>query len=262
MSRVSATAPLFFLFISALAQVIGFSAGLAIGASLYGWSEPLTFSTQIASHLVISLAIARWQDLPLPWQLLNALLPLALQLELPWQLFAIASALAVLIYLPTFWTRVPYYPTNKVVYQSIAEILPQHGSFVMIDLGCGFGSLLQYLTQARQNGKFVGVEIGPLPYLISKLRFLFNPRVAILFKDFWRLSLEPYQYVYAFLAPHPMELLWEKFRQEANNGALFITNSFTVKQQADWVKELDCPRQPRLFIFEQKTKGSKKAKAI
>ncbi len=255
--RVKAFAPIFFLAISVVAQIIGFSAALFLGKHVAIYLPNSIFFVQLFIHLVIVFSILRWQKLPISWQLINIALPVFLQFQLPWQLFAALTFVALLVYLPTFWTRVPYYPTNRRAYDGIAEILPDHQSFTMIDLGCGFGALLAYLAKVRPNGNFVGVEIGPLPFIIARLRFLFKPNIKIQFRNFWGISLQHYDYVYAFLAPHPMEMLWQKFCGEAHNEATFITNSFAINQKPDQVVQIDCPRQPQLLIFHKPKRSSK-----
>lgn len=250
--RISAFAPLLFLAISAIAQVIGFAAALFFGRYLAVFDLLYSVQLQLLLHLMVVVLILRWQSLPLSWQLMNVLVPILAQTHLPWQIFALLTLIALLVYLPAFWTRVPYYPTNRVAYEAIANLLPADAPFTMIDLGCGFGSLLRYLSKKRPNGKIVGVEISPLPFIVAKIRFLFNCNVDIKMKNFWRLSLQPYEYVYAFLAPHPMEELWKKFSHEGHKNGIFITNSFAINREPDYAIALDCPRQPKLMVFRKR----------
>ena len=246
-----AFAPLYFLIVSAAAQVVGFSAAFFLGANFSGFLAEWLLIFQLAVHVIVVFSVMRWLKLPLAWQVMNIFLPFVVQLQISWELFAVCAIMLLLIYLPTFWTRVPYYPTSRPVYDALAELLPKDDDFCFLDLGCGFGALLEHLAQVKPHGRFVGVEIGPLPYLVSKLRFAFNPRVTIRFQNFWRLSLESYDFVYAFLAPHPMEMLWKKFQAEAKKGAVFVTNSFGLGKKPDLTKKVMDPKQSALYVFRR-----------
>lgn len=195
---------------------------------------------------------ARWLHLSRPWQLLNLILPLGIVLTIitnppTWLPIAILLLLA-LIYLPTFWTHVPYYPTNLEMYKVVAARLPCDSSFLFVDLGCGFGGLLSYLSHSFPKGNFVGYEISPLPLFISKLKAVKRGNLKIVGKNFWHQSLSEFDFVYTFLAPPPMAKVWEKVRAEMKDGSIFMTNSFPVPVPADEEESLEGSRQSKLYI--------------
>ncbi len=239
-------APIYFLVLSILCQIT------SIGVLQFALDLLPNLYVLLALHSLFSFGLARFLRLSLPWQVFNLVLApgvvLYTTLGIPSGFAAIALGLATLMYLPTFWTRVPYFPTAKCVYAAVADELPSDRPFRFIDLGCGIGDLLAYLADARPNGQFEGVEISPLAYLLTKLKLSGRKNVSVRLRSFWSFSLTPYDVVYAFLAPGPMPALWEKVCQEMRKGTLFITNTFAVDAQATRVVSLDDSRQTQLFV--------------
>ncbi|RIL06026.1 MAG: hypothetical protein DCC75_11195 [Proteobacteria bacterium] len=251
MARAERLHALIFLGWSAACQLIAAAAAHLVSRWL---TEPVGLLTV---HALTAFLLARFVlRLPGAWQAFNLLIaPCAVgyvSLELPSGFLALAALLAVLLYLPTIWTRVPYYPTDRLVYDKILAELPQEKSFRFMDLGSGFGELLRYLATRCPQAEFVGVELSPLPYLISKLKVaLFGPRnVHVRYADFWRLSLSEFDFVYAFLAPPPMRRVWEKAAHEMRPGSIFMSNSFDVGEMESKKVELNYGRQTCLYIHK------------
>lgn len=242
-------APLYFLFLSVLCQTI------AIGVFLMAQNFLMQPWLLVVVQSGTAFALARWLKLSLPWQIFNLLLVPGIiactSLDLPREALIVALILVVLLYLPTFWTRVPYYPTSEKMYARIAAMLPDNERVRFIDLGCGFGSLLEYLARSKPSAHLEGIELSPLAYLVTKLRFMVKhyPQVSISLGNFWSLSLEPYDIVYAFLSPTPMPYLWEKVRQEMRPGTLFVSNTFPVPASASEEIKVDESYQGTLYVY-------------
>jgi len=227
----------FFLLQSILCQLIGFGGGLLfreVAAPTAALSPGLWPILLAALHALIAWGLSVWLRLPRAWQLFNLLaIPAALlylELELPAGVLLAALIVSVLIYLPTLWTRVPWYPTHPESYARIAAELPTDRPFTFIDLGCGFGRLLTSLARARPNGRFTGVEISPLPWLIGVIRARLTPgrNAEVKLQSLWRTDLGQYDVVYAFLAPGPMPELWRKVQRECRPSTVFMTNAFST----------------------------------
>jgi hypothetical protein len=253
-------APLFFFGATLLCQLGALSVFMVGGQSGLGFYLSITL-TAITAFLLSSLF-----KLPLSWRIVNSFVGpsalLYLYSGLSASLLLIPIGVLALIYLPTFWTRVPYYPTSNKMYEAILAELPTDREFSFIDLGSGFGSLLFYLQTRRRNGKFYGSEISPLPYLVSKARSFFSPRVSISGRSFWSFSLSDYDYVYAFLAPGPMPKLWGKVQQEMKPGSSFLVNSFEVPAKP--LKRVDVrdDRECVLLIYDPNNREAPKSSKI
>jgi hypothetical protein len=118
----------------------------------------------------------------------------------------------------------------------------------MIDVGCGMGDLLRFLSAKRPNGTFVGVEVGLVPYLVSALKSIGRNNLRIRFRSMWQEDFAQYDFVYTFLSPAAMPRVWQKVNDEMSDGSTFITNSFPVPAEAQEVLTVRDERNSKLYI--------------
>jgi SAM-dependent methyltransferase len=145
---------------------------------------------------------------------------------------------------------VPYYPTPRAAYGIILAELPVDRPFRFLDVGCGFGDLILTLAKHRPNGTFIGIELGPLPCLIGRLRAgaSSNRNVQVLARDMWSYPFSDFDLVYTFLSPAAMTRIWDKAQCEMPPGSTFITNSFPVPAPAQEEIKVRDQRASVLYI--------------
>lgn len=248
-----------------------------------GWSVPPALKflllQMLAAALWLMLAMPLLDELgvfPRPWQhalgtgLIAAMLGLAWGLPawwLPINLLFISGLLAtqglrlaahwylaafvllLLVYGRVALTRVPLYLSSRAAWQAVADLMPPRA--VVADLGSGMGGLLAFLSRQHPEGVYVGVETAPLPFLISRLRArLGGGRYSIRWNSFWKLDLQPYDVVYAYLSPVPMADLWRKARSEMRPGTLFVSNTFAIPGvEASGTVQLDDLHHSTLYLY-------------
>lgn len=170
--------------------------------------------------------------LPRWWLPINALFFPALYALLTLRVepnFYLAALCALLLCNVSAWrSRVPLFLSSHRAAAVVSTLLPRGGSFRLLDLGCGTGSLIADLARVRPDGRYTGIELAPLPYLLSRLRAGRRRGTRILWGDFWDHDLSSYDVVYAYLSPEPMARLWQKARAEMRPGSRFISNDFAV----------------------------------
>ncbi|MCB0318627.1 MAG: class I SAM-dependent methyltransferase [Bdellovibrionales bacterium] len=219
--------PLKSLCFTILAQTI------ALAISLQARNIGLNPIIYISLHIFIAFFIARLLGASLPWLILNLILPLGILLftgaTIPNWIIGTFLCFVLLVYIPTFFTRVPFFATDKEVYEKVLKNLPDNNGLKFFDLGCGFGGLLFFLASQRPNQKFYGIELSPLCWLYTKIQSLIcrNKNVEIYFGNFWDLSFSNFDIIYTFLAPPPMPKVWEKIRTDSGPKTL-ISFSFEV----------------------------------
>ena len=187
----------------------------------------------IAAAFSRMAGLARWW---LPIQLLFApALVLMLALKLPPNFFLAAFLILLVVYWSTFRTQVPLYLSSREAWQALETLLPEpqpqpEKNFTFMDIGSGIGGVLTHLARARPDGRYFGVEAAPLPYLLSWLRIRLSgsTNCEVKWGSLWSCDLTPYDVVFAYLSPVPMEDLWQKVRSEMRPGTLFISNTFAV----------------------------------
>lgn len=249
-SQTASTPPLVSAIYTTGIQLTVFA--LAIFLSLSIESPSLLLFIQSLTALLLTGLF----KLSLPWQACNLLLPPAIFFSshntLPTYGLIGLIAILFLIYLPTFWTRVPYYPASKKVIAELSHVLTSKSeAFSFIDLGSGFGELLFQLAKNFPNGHFIGVELSPLAYLSSKIRASRYQNVEIRYQNFWKISLSEYDYIYAFLAPPPMEAIWRKLKQEAKADCIVLINSFPLPIKHSKRVPINNLRNSDLYIYNQ-----------
>ena len=145
-----------------------------------------------------------------------------------------AGALALLlVYWSTYRTRVPLFLSGPQTWRALEELLPAAASGHaprFIDLGCGVGGLILHLARARPDVTVHGIELAPLPALVSRLRIELArlPNASASWGSFWDRDLSGYDVVFAFLSPVPMPRLWAQLRAQMRTGTLFVSSSFPV----------------------------------
>lgn len=166
------------------------------------------------------------------WALAQALLPLLGRagwvLGIPAWVHLGLFALLALVYGGGLWTRVPLYHASRDAWRHLEAQLPARPGLRFVDLGCGFGGALAHLARARPEGRFLGVEASPLPWLVAWLRCLPLPNASVRLGSLWRVDLAGMDAAYAFLSPVPMPALWAKVQREMAPGSRFISHSFEV----------------------------------
>lgn len=124
--------------------------------------------------------------------------------------------------------QVPVFPSSTRATDIVRSLLPGNAKFSFIDLGCGTGHFLLDLARSRPDGRFTGIEVAPLPYLLGRWRSVREDAVVVQWGDFWRADFSAYDVVYAYLSPVPMARLWEKARREMRPGSLLVSNGFPI----------------------------------
>ncbi len=213
-----------------VAQVLGAGAMAAlVSTQVLVIHSLLTFAMLqglCAAALSIALRGARWW-LPIHLVFLPAVVLVSgLHLASGW--FLAAFLILAMIYWSTFQSRVPLYLSNAATAQALLEWIPADARWRVADAGCGTGSLLVRLARARPTSRFEGMEIAPLPWLVSWIRMRRLTNAKARRGSFWSWSFAEQDLVYVFLSPVPMSRIWEKARAEMRQGSLLVSNSFAI----------------------------------
>jgi len=243
------------------AQILAFSlisgAGWA-GWTVFGWKPPLeaVIAAQSLFAMVLSYAfgLRRW------WLGVQFALPVlawaSLALAAPsWVYLAVFVAL-LLVYSNASSERVPLYLSNRTTWAAISQMISaetvaqdRHDAPSFVELGCGLGGAIAYLSKAHPDWRFVGVENAPGPYLISRLRLIGRSNAQVEFKSLWDVDFGDFDVAYAFLSPAPMPRLIARANAEMKAGALLISNSFWAPDLPyDGAAELNDGRKTSLFF--------------
>ncbi len=234
-----------------LIQVLSLALVFAI-ASFAEWMAGIRMTIGFAALLQggLAAALSYWRKLARWWLPIQFFFPLAtilfLALHLPPWIFLAAFLLLLGLFWSTFRTQVPFYPSNLAIWSAIAARLPESVRF--IDIGSGFGGLVLHLERRFPGNRFFGIEIAPLPWLMSRVRARSRRSNARFMRgDYGRIDLSAYDVVFAFLSPAAMPALWCKARAEMRPGTLLLSYEFPIPGATPHIVDHPVENGPALY---------------
>ncbi|MDG6773543.1 hypothetical protein QCB45_04295 [Thiomicrorhabdus sp. ZW0627] len=238
------------LIIQLLALVI-----LAVGVYFLQFvvSPPYPIWVLVVAQGGISALLSCKMGLPCWWRWIQFLMPVALYvavlLQVPSWLGLVAFIVLWLVFSNAGKERVPLYLTNNTTRQALKTLIKRTKDVRFLDLGCGLGGNVVFMSHLVNVTRSVGVETAPIPFVISKF-FSWLRGGEVYATDLWKVDLSEFDLVYAFLSSEPMPKLWEKVRSEMTSGSVFVSNSFAVPDaEPSEVWELGDSRKTLLYIY-------------
>lgn len=172
------------------------------------WWVPIQFSFPLAAYFLAQLTIS------------------------PYVYFFVLIVFSVLFW-STYRTQVPYYPSRSQLVEPILELTDGYKNLSFADVGSGMGGLLMSLALRRKDANFLGIEIAPLPWLVSVVRCRAQKsRVKFQFGDFYAVDFSRFDVVFCYLSPAAMSSVWQKVQSEMKPGSLFLSYEFIVPSVA------------------------------
>lgn len=217
-----------------LLQVVSFFITLivvATGELLFEKEVPLVVWALLQG--VFAAALSRWARLAVWWVCIQLLFPVALlamqEARLPPLVCLGIFLVFLLLFWTTFQTQVPFFPSSPTTWKAVARLLPKDHSIRFVDIGSGVGGLVLHLAISRPDSHFTGVELAPLPWLISHVRArVVRTQACFMRRDYLGLNFGDYDIVFAFLSPAAMPAVWTKARAEMRKGSLLLSYEFPV----------------------------------
>ena len=199
--------------------------------------------------------VLTWRRKLAPWWLaIQLLFPLAL---LQAQLLAVSPLLflgaflfLLALYWSTFRTQVPYYPSGRRVWDAVARLLPPGRALRVIDIGSGLGGLVLELAERCPHAHIDGIELAPLPWLVSRLRAkMSGSRARFLRGDYEHLDFADYDAVFAYLSPAAMSALYCKAAREMRPGSILLSYEFLIAEKEPDLDIVLTGRGPSLYVW-------------
>ena len=179
--------------------------------------------------------------------------------------FFLAILLIVIIILFIMWTignfknKAPFVTSSSAVLKDIAKAMEVKDESVVYDLGCGDGRILFYLSKINSKARYIGIENGMFPFLLSKIGAFYNKKITnnsaeILRKDFFKHDLSDATHIFTYLYPNVMDDLLPKFDKELKRGTRIVSLSFKFTNKAS-LFEVDLGRSKyklgrKLYVYQ------------
>jgi hypothetical protein len=198
--------------------------------------------------------LSYWRGLAPWWLAIQFFFPVvlisALALQLPPSLFLFAFLFFLFLYWSTFRTQVPFYPSGLSVWNEVAGLLPHDRDIALVDIGSGLGGLTLNLARRFPDSHFIGIEIAPLPWLVSAVRArMTNSGARFKRNDYNNLQFVDYDVVFAYLSPVAMPSLWQKARAEMRPGSLLLSYEFDIPDVQPSAVLLPDSNGVNLYVF-------------
>lgn len=265
MSKLMAVPSLLALVVQLLALGLVWISSVILHSLLYTYLQiPIQIDSSVLIvsmvllQAVFSSALSAVFGMAVWWRWIHFLFPLALYgmtlAHIPNSVYVVGFFITLSLYWTTFKTQVPFYPSRPAVWQALQQLIAQtrrpQESVRVIDIGSGLGDLSLYLANANQQDKVEGIEIAPLPWLISWLRSRWQRSTAqFILGNYGQLNFAEYDVVFAYLSPAAMPQLWQKATQEMRSGSLLVSLEFAIPDVPATQTIVTGTTSPKLYMW-------------
>ena len=239
---------------AALLQLLAVVPMLATVFLLARLSAPVPLFVCALLQGAYAAALSWWRQLAWWWRIIQLLFPITLlmtqSLALPPLIYLVAFVFLLALYWSTFRTQVPFYPSGPRAWDEVARLLPHEKALNVIDIGSGLGGLVLNLARRRPESSFSGIELAPLPWLVSCVRARLSRSGARFIRgDYERLDFGAYDVVFAYLSPAAMSALWRKASAEMQVGSMLLSYEFVIIEKTPDDIILATEGGPALYVW-------------
>lgn len=234
LAPVIAETPFYPAVIALMIQIFSLVVCLGVtsfSALIMGYALPLY--VLFLMHCLCTVGLTYFIGMDSWWRYIHVLFPIAvycaLNLHLPQNFFFWGSIISVSLFWTSYKSQVPFFPSNSNVRHQVANLLPIDKHIKLIEIGSGIGDFAMKIAELRPQTLVSGIEIAPLPWLISILRSkLKQSRVKFKLGSYYDSDFSEFDVVFAYLSPVAMEALWQKAQLEMQAGSMLISFEFPI----------------------------------
>lgn len=157
----------------------------------------------------------------------------------------------LLLLLSMFWPPdspwAPWWKIDKKTARAVCRFANISSKDIVYELGSGDGTFLD-IAAKEFGAKGVGIEIDPLRYLFSKIRFKINglnKKIKIIKKNFHDVDISSASVIFVYLVPRALGRLKPKFLKELKKGTPII--SLKYKMNLPLIKQ---DKKNKLYLYK------------
>ena len=238
------------LTVAAITWVVNFIATAYLGVSLN-----ISIFTLVLMQALVAATFSYLAGMASWWRWIHLCFPLAAWIMFQWQIpnavYLVGFIISLSLFWTTFRTQVPFFPSRPVVWQQVASIIPQETPVRLIDIGSGLGDMSMYMAKTRPDSQIEGIEIAPLPWMISYVRAKFRRSSAtFILGNYQALDFANYDVIFAYLSPAAMRMLWDKASKEMRPGSLLISLEFEIPDVPENIRILGNKNSPEIYVWK------------
>jgi hypothetical protein len=108
-----------------------------------------------------------------------------------------------------------------------------------------------YMAKIKPDSQIEGIEIAPLPWMISYMRAKFRRSSAtFILGNYQALDFANYDVIFAYLSPVAMRTLWDKASQEMRPGSMLISLEFEIPGVAENMRIAGNKSTPTIYVWK------------
>ncbi len=224
-------------------------------ASYFGVNLNIPFFTLVLMQALLAATFSYLAGMASWWRWIHLCFPIAAWVMFQWHIPNAVYLVGFIISLSLFWTtyrtQVPFFPSRPIVWQQVANIIPQDSPVRLIDIGSGLGDMSMYVAKTRPDSQIEGIEIAPLPWVISFIRAKFRRSSAkFILGNYQALDFANYDVIFAYLSPAAMRMLWGKASKEMRPGSLLISLEFEIPDVPENKRILGNKNTPDIYVWK------------
>lgn len=170
---------------------------------------------------------------------------------------AIGAVLLFMIWHQFLTRKAPYISIPKEILPQIAEILDIKKGDMVFDLGSGDGRVIFHLYEKEPEATYIGVDISPWPYFVSKTkrnRDYRDSNIQFLRQDILTTDIDNATHIFTYLLPELMDKILPKLEADLQKGAKLVSCDFKFSQKEP-AETIDLKREneefgKKLFLYE------------
>ena len=238
------------LTVAAITWVVNFAT-----AAYFGVNLNVSFFTLVLMQALLAATFSYLAGMASWWRWIHLCFPLTAWIMFQWHIpnavYLVGFIISLSLFWTTFRTQVPFFPSRPVVWQQVANIIPQDSPVRLIDIGSGLGDMSMYMAKTRPDSQIEGIEIAPLPWMISFIRAKFRRSSAtFILGNYQALDFANYDVIFAYLSPAAMRMLWDKASQEMRPGSLLISLEFEIPGVPESMRIIGNKNTPEIYVWK------------
>ncbi len=116
--------------------------------------------------------------------------------------------------------------TRKAIIKDLKSLKGDCANLRIYDCGSGWGGLCKKLSKFFPNATVTGIEISPIPFIVS----YFNPfrRYKVKRDNLFKIDLSNIDVLIFYLSPHHMEQLSKKLKNNTKENVIIYSQGFPI----------------------------------
>ncbi len=208
----------------------------------------------VLMQALLAAAFSNFAGMASWWRWIHLCFPIAIwgmsNWHVPNEFYLAGFVVSLSLFWTTFRSQVPFFPSRPAVWKQVVKLMPMDKSLRLIDIGSGLGDMPMYVAKMRPECHIEGIEIAPLPWLVSFVRGKIR-RSSAIFKlgDYRTLDFSGYDMIFAYLSPAAMLALWEKANQEMKSGSFLISLEFEIPGANPSMRIAGSEHSPMIYVW-------------